>query len=323
MPSPSNEPGRRGRKDEELWVRDYTEERVRNKSLKDRIQESPAVFFLSAIIAGFLAGMGAYKGILEIAQLETISKQQHLEFGQTREQLQKQLDDSNQQNSRLEQAREQLKKQLEEKNPHNSELEQAREQLQKQLDDSNQQNSKLEQARQQLQKQLDNSNQQNSKLEQARQQVQKQLDGSNQEVAELRTRLENVQQGNTLSQPRLRVFVQDGDIPRPLQDAFIKLHQGPKDCLSGSEYAFTNVSEDANVILKCVKPLHEAEACSASNAFSIGLFIPRPRPKLDEAEAFRTVNLNSGWTADSVREEVCQDLKKMAKDVAKSLGGAK
>jgi hypothetical protein len=68
-----------------------------DKSLKDRIQDSPVVFFLTAIVASFLAGIGAYKGILEIAHLETISKQDRSTLEQAPEQFQKQLDERNQQ----------------------------------------------------------------------------------------------------------------------------------------------------------------------------------------------------------------------------------
>lgn len=67
------------------------------KPLGDIIKDSPVVFFLGAIVTGFLAGVAAYKGILEIAQLETISKQEHLALEGDKRQLQKQLDDSKQQ----------------------------------------------------------------------------------------------------------------------------------------------------------------------------------------------------------------------------------
>lgn len=43
-------------------------------SLKDKIEASPVVFLLGALIAGFSAGVGAYKAILEIAQLEVVGK---------------------------------------------------------------------------------------------------------------------------------------------------------------------------------------------------------------------------------------------------------
>jgi len=43
-------------------------------TLKQRVETSPTVFFLAALLAGFLAGIGTYRAILQIAQLETISK---------------------------------------------------------------------------------------------------------------------------------------------------------------------------------------------------------------------------------------------------------
>ena len=43
-------------------------------TLRERIENSPAVFFLGAIVAGFLAGIGAYQAVLEISDLTTISR---------------------------------------------------------------------------------------------------------------------------------------------------------------------------------------------------------------------------------------------------------
>lgn len=45
-------------------------------TLTDVTKNHPAVFFFTAIVAGFLAGIGTYKGILEIAQLEVVGKQE-------------------------------------------------------------------------------------------------------------------------------------------------------------------------------------------------------------------------------------------------------
>jgi hypothetical protein len=43
--------------------------------LKEKIENHPLVWFLSALLAGFLAGIATYKAILEIAQLEVVPKQ--------------------------------------------------------------------------------------------------------------------------------------------------------------------------------------------------------------------------------------------------------
>ena len=45
-------------------------------TLKQRIEDSAVVFFLGALVAGFVAGIGAYKAVIEIAQLEVVSKQE-------------------------------------------------------------------------------------------------------------------------------------------------------------------------------------------------------------------------------------------------------
>jgi hypothetical protein len=44
------------------------------KTLREQIENNLMFFFLATLIAGFLAGVGAYRTILEIAQLETISR---------------------------------------------------------------------------------------------------------------------------------------------------------------------------------------------------------------------------------------------------------
>jgi len=46
-------------------------------SLKDRVENHPAVFFLAAIVAGFLAGIGTYQAVLSMSGQETISVAQH------------------------------------------------------------------------------------------------------------------------------------------------------------------------------------------------------------------------------------------------------
>lgn len=43
-------------------------------SLKEKIENNIAMFFLGTIITGFLAGIGTYKAILEIAKLEVVHK---------------------------------------------------------------------------------------------------------------------------------------------------------------------------------------------------------------------------------------------------------
>jgi len=48
--------------------------------LKKRIENHLVVFFLSTIVTGFLAGLGAYRGILRIAKLEVISQVQGQRF---------------------------------------------------------------------------------------------------------------------------------------------------------------------------------------------------------------------------------------------------
>jgi hypothetical protein len=43
-------------------------------SLKDRVESHPVWFSFVLLATGFLAGLGTYRGVLEIGQLETISK---------------------------------------------------------------------------------------------------------------------------------------------------------------------------------------------------------------------------------------------------------
>ena len=45
-------------------------------NLKERIENHPVVWLLSILFVGFLAGLGTYKGILEIAHLKVISAQE-------------------------------------------------------------------------------------------------------------------------------------------------------------------------------------------------------------------------------------------------------
>ncbi len=43
-------------------------------TLKQKIESNPVLWFLGALLAAFLAGIGTFKGILEIAQLEVIRR---------------------------------------------------------------------------------------------------------------------------------------------------------------------------------------------------------------------------------------------------------
>jgi hypothetical protein len=43
-------------------------------TLKERIENNLTIWFLGAIVTGFVAGVGAYQGILSIAQLEVVQK---------------------------------------------------------------------------------------------------------------------------------------------------------------------------------------------------------------------------------------------------------
>jgi len=46
-------------------------------SLKDRVENHPAVFFLAALLGGFLAGIGTYQAVLKMSGQETISVTEH------------------------------------------------------------------------------------------------------------------------------------------------------------------------------------------------------------------------------------------------------
>ena len=50
------------------------------KTLKEQIENNLIIFFLGTLLTGFLAGMGVYKGILTIAELETINKKDKSEY---------------------------------------------------------------------------------------------------------------------------------------------------------------------------------------------------------------------------------------------------
>jgi hypothetical protein len=43
-------------------------------SLKQRIEESPVIYFLGALVTGYLAGFGTYDAILRIAKLDTVQQ---------------------------------------------------------------------------------------------------------------------------------------------------------------------------------------------------------------------------------------------------------
>jgi hypothetical protein len=40
--------------------------------LREKVENNPAVFFLGTLLVGFLAGLGCYQGILEVAHLEVV-----------------------------------------------------------------------------------------------------------------------------------------------------------------------------------------------------------------------------------------------------------
>jgi hypothetical protein len=42
--------------------------------LKERVENNAVVFFSGALVAGFLAGIGAYQGIITMAKLEIVSQ---------------------------------------------------------------------------------------------------------------------------------------------------------------------------------------------------------------------------------------------------------
>jgi len=41
-------------------------------TLKERVEDSPVIYFLGALLAGFLGGLGTYEAILRIARLDTV-----------------------------------------------------------------------------------------------------------------------------------------------------------------------------------------------------------------------------------------------------------
>lgn len=47
-------------------------------SLKEKIENNLVIFFLSALLTGFGAGLGAYRGALEIARLDTVTKNSYV-----------------------------------------------------------------------------------------------------------------------------------------------------------------------------------------------------------------------------------------------------
>lgn len=47
-------------------------------SLKEKIENNLVVFFLGALLTGFLVGVGAYKAILEIAQLDVVAENSYI-----------------------------------------------------------------------------------------------------------------------------------------------------------------------------------------------------------------------------------------------------
>lgn len=46
--------------------------------LKERIESNLAIWFLGTLVAGFLAGLGSYKAILEIAHLDVVSQNSYV-----------------------------------------------------------------------------------------------------------------------------------------------------------------------------------------------------------------------------------------------------
>ncbi len=42
--------------------------------IREQVENNPIIFFLGTLLVGFLAGLGVYKGILEIAHLEVIPR---------------------------------------------------------------------------------------------------------------------------------------------------------------------------------------------------------------------------------------------------------
>lgn len=54
-------------------------------TFRERVEESPVFWLLSALFAGFLAGLGTYESILRIAHLEVISKAEAANLRKTAE----------------------------------------------------------------------------------------------------------------------------------------------------------------------------------------------------------------------------------------------
>ena len=49
-------------------------------SLKERVEQNVVVWFLGAIVTGFLAGIGTYEAVLRIAKLEVMSQNQRQRY---------------------------------------------------------------------------------------------------------------------------------------------------------------------------------------------------------------------------------------------------
>jgi hypothetical protein len=62
-----------------------TNEPKRAKSLKERFDDNFALGILAILLTGFLAGIGAYKAIIEIAKLEIVPKQEIADLKQKAE----------------------------------------------------------------------------------------------------------------------------------------------------------------------------------------------------------------------------------------------
>jgi hypothetical protein len=66
------------------WTISYVNQETR-VTFRERIEASPSIFFLGALVAGFSAGLGAYKAILEIAHLEVVSAKAEIPRKETSE----------------------------------------------------------------------------------------------------------------------------------------------------------------------------------------------------------------------------------------------
>ena len=51
-------------------------------SFKDRVENNLVVFMLGTLLAGFMAGIGVYKGILGIAQLQAVPTYEYTKLKQ-------------------------------------------------------------------------------------------------------------------------------------------------------------------------------------------------------------------------------------------------